>query len=101
MLGLINSFLVSSSLSRILHTRKGKREIMPRIKLIKTFTLSINDVFSRLTQALIVFHEELMEEIYDWINDTEKQAESIAVNEDNINSVMEEYRRHTVIPMFY
>lgn len=74
---------------------------MPRIKLIETFTLSINDIFSRLTQALIVFHEELMEEIYDWINDTEKQAESIAVNEDNINSVMEEYRRHTVIPMFY
>lgn len=74
---------------------------MPRIKLIKTFTLSINDIFSRLTQALIVFHEELMEEIYDWINDAEKQAESIAVNEDNINSVMEEYRRHTVIPMFY
>ena len=74
---------------------------MPGIKLIKTFTLSINDVFSRLTQALIVFHEELMEEIYDWINDAEKQAESIAVNEDNINSVMEEYRRHTVIPMFY
>ena len=85
----------------MLHTRKGKREIMPRIKLIKTFTLSINDIFSRLTQALIVFHEELMEEIYDWINDAEKQAESIAVNEDNINSVMEEYRRHTVIPMFY
>ena len=74
---------------------------MPRIKLIKTFTLSVHDVFSRLTQALIVFHEELMEEIYDWINDAEKQAESIAVNEDNINSVMEEYRRHTVIPMFY
>jgi len=74
---------------------------MPGIKLIKTFTLSINDVFSRLTQTLIVFHEELMEEIYDWINDAEKQAESIAVNEDNINSVMEEYRRHTVIPMFY
>ena len=74
---------------------------MPRIKLIKTFTLSINDIFSRLTQALIVFHEELMEEIYDWINDAEKQAESIAVNEDNITSVMEEYRRHTVIPMFY
>ena len=74
---------------------------MPRIIWIKTFTLCINDVFSRLTQALIVFHEELMEEIYDWINDTEKQAESIAVNEDNINSVMEEYRRHTVIPMFY
>lgn len=74
---------------------------MPRIKLIKTFSLSINNVFSRLTQALIVFHEELMEEIYDWINDAEKQAESIAVNEDNINSVMEEYRRHTVIPMFY
>ena len=74
---------------------------MPRIKLIETFTLSINDIFSRLTQALIVFHEELMEEIYDWINDVEKQAESIAVNEDNINSVMEEYRRHTVIPMFY
>lgn len=85
----------------MLHTRKGKREIMPRIKLIKTFTLSINDIFSRLTQALIVFHEELMEEIYDWINDAEKQAESIAVNEDNINSVMEEYRRHTVIPMFH
>ena len=100
MLGLINSFLVSSSLTRILHTRKGKREIMPRIKLIKTFTLSINDIFSRLTQALIVFHEELMEEIYDWINDAEKQAESIAVNEDNITSVMEEYRRHTVIPIF-
>ena len=74
---------------------------MPRIKLIKTFTLSINDIFSRLTQALIVFHEELMEEIYDWINDAEKQAESIAVNENNINSVMEEYRRHTVILMFY
>ena len=73
---------------------------MPRIKLIKTFTLSINDIFSRLTQALIVFHEELMEEIYDWINDAEKQAESIAVNEDNITSVMEEYRRHTVIPIF-
>ena len=74
---------------------------MPRIKWIKTFTLSINDVFPRLTQALIVFHEELMEEIYEWINDAEKQAESIAVNEDNINSVMEEYRRHTVIAMFY
>lgn len=64
--------------------------------------LSINDVFFfRLTQAMIVFHEELMEEIYDWINDAEKQAESIAVNEDNINSVMEEYKRHTVISMFY
>ena len=60
-----------------------------------------NDVFFRLTQAMIVFHEELMEEIYDWINDAEKQAESIAVNEDNINSVMEEYKRHRVISMFY
>ena len=57
--------------------------------------------FFRLTQAMIIFHEELMEEIYDWINDAEKQAESIAVNKDNINSVMEEYKRHRVISMFY
>jgi len=43
---------------------------------------------------MIVFHEELMEEIYDWMGDAEKQADSIAVNEDDISSVMEEYGRH-------
>ena len=45
---------------------------------------------------MIVFHEELMEEIYDWMGDAEKQADSIAVNEDDISSVMEEYGRHRV-----
>ena len=55
-----------------------------------------NVLFCRLTQAMIVFHEELMEEIYDWMGDAEKQADSIAVNEDDISSVMEEYGRHRV-----
>ena len=50
----------------------------------------------RLTHAMIVLHEELMEEIYDWLSDAEKQADSIAVNEDDISSVMEEYGRHRV-----
>lgn len=50
----------------------------------------------RLTQTMIVLHEELMEEIYDWLSDAEKQADSIAVNEDDISSVMEEYGRHRV-----
>ena len=45
---------------------------------------------------MIVLHEELMEEIYDWMDESEKQADSIAVNEDNISSVMEEYGRHRV-----
>ena len=45
---------------------------------------------------MIVLHEELMEEIYDWLSDAEKQANSIAVNEDDISSVMEEYGRHRV-----
>lgn len=45
---------------------------------------------------MIVLHEELMEEIYDWLGDAEKQADSIAVNEDDISSVMEEYGRHRV-----
>ena len=45
---------------------------------------------------MIVLHEELMEEIYDWMSDAEKQADSIAVNEDDISSVMEEYSRHRV-----
>ncbi|XP_020615403.1 dystonin-like isoform X2 [Orbicella faveolata] len=48
----------------------------------------------KLTHAMIVLHEELMEEIYDWLGDAEKQADSIAVNEDDISSVMEEYGRH-------
>lgn len=50
----------------------------------------------RLTQTMIVLHEELMEEIYDWLSDAEKQPDSIAVNEDDISSVMEEYGRHRV-----
>lgn len=50
----------------------------------------------RLTRTMIVLHEELMEEIYDWLSDAEKQADSIAVNEDDISSVMEEYGRHRV-----
>ena len=50
----------------------------------------------RLTHAMIVLHEELMEDIYDWLSDTEKQADSITVNEDDISSVMEEYGRHRV-----
>ena len=45
---------------------------------------------------MIVLHEELMEDIYDWLSDAEKQADSIAVNEDDISSVMEEYGRHRV-----
>lgn len=48
----------------------------------------------KLNQALIVRHEELMEEVYDWLSDAEKQADSIVVNEDDIGSVMEEYGRH-------
>ena len=49
---------------------------------------------------MIVLHEELMEEIYDWMSDAEKQANSIAVNEDNISSVMEEYGRHRVFTFY-
>lgn len=49
---------------------------------------------------MIVLHEELMEEIYDWMSDAEKQANSIAVNEDNISSVMEEYGRHRVLTCY-
>ena len=45
---------------------------------------------------MIVLHEELMEDIYDWMSDAEKQADSIKVNEDDISSVMDEYGRHTV-----
>ena len=37
-----------------------------------------------------------MEEVYDWLSDAEKQADSIVVNEDDIGSVMEEYGRHRV-----
>ncbi|XP_068690393.1 utrophin-like [Montipora foliosa] len=48
----------------------------------------------RLTQALIVLHEELMEEIYDWLSDAEKQTDSIAVNNDDIAVVKEEHGRH-------
>ncbi|XP_067048762.1 dystrophin-like isoform X1 [Acropora muricata] len=48
----------------------------------------------RLTQAMIVLHEELMEEIYEWLNDAEKQADSIAVNNDDIAAVKDEYGRH-------
>lgn len=53
--------------------------------------------FDRLTQAMIVLHEELMEEIYEWLNDAEKQADSIAVNNDDIAAVKDEYGRHRVI----
>lgn len=45
---------------------------------------------------MIVLHEELMEEIYDWLSDAEKQADSITVDEDHIGSVKEEYGRHRV-----
>ena len=41
-----------------------------------------------------------MEEIYDWLSDAEKQADSIAVNEDDISSVKEEYGRHRVCMIF-
>lgn len=37
-----------------------------------------------------------MEEVYDWLSDAEKQADSIVVNEDDIGSVMVEYGRHRV-----
>ena len=49
---------------------------------------------------MIVLHEELMEEVYDWLSDAEKQADSIRVNEDDIGSVMEEYGRHRVFMRF-
>ena len=32
---------------------------------------------------MIVLHEELMEDTYDWLSDAEKKADSIAVNEDD------------------
>ena len=57
--------------------------------------------FDRLTQAMIVLHEELMEEIYEWLNDAEKQADSIAVNNDDIAAVKDEYGRHRVIIVNY
>lgn len=57
--------------------------------------------FDRLTQAMIVLHEELMEEIYEWLNDAEKQADSIAVNNDDIAAVKDEYGRHRVITVNY
>ena len=60
----------------------------------------IDVLFYRLTQGMIVLHEELMEEIYDWLSDAEKQADSIAVNEDDIDSVKEEYGRHRVFMKF-
>ena len=57
-------------------------------------------LFDRLTQALIVLYEELMEEIYDWLSDAEKQADSIAVNNDDIAVVKEEHGRHRVLKIF-
>lgn len=42
-----------------------------------------------------------MEEIYEWLNDAEKQADSIAVNNDNIAAVKEEYGRHRVLIINY
>jgi hypothetical protein len=37
-----------------------------------------------------------MEEIYDWLNDTEKQVDAIDVNQDDISSLKEQYNIHDV-----
>ena len=54
----------------------------------------------RLVQAMTVYHEELIEEVYDWMGDSEKQADSIVVDEDDIGSVVNEYGRHKVLERF-
>ena len=53
--------------------------------------------YFRNVQALIVLHEELMEEIYDWMEETEKQLDSIQVEENNVISLKEEFGQIKVL----
>ncbi|XP_048577507.1 dystrophin isoform X2 [Nematostella vectensis] len=53
------------------------------------------DYKKRLTQAMIVLHEELMEEVNDWLDENEKLADSIHVKDDDIESAKEEYTQYT------
>ena len=53
----------------------------------------LENALFRIIQGLIVLHEELMEEIYDWMEETEKQMNSIQVNENDVESLKEELNK--------
>ena len=61
----------------------------------------LENALFRIIQGLIVLHEELMEEIYDWMEETEKQMNSIQVNENDVESLKEELNKQKAGFLFF